>query len=206
MWHVPSPPILYNDRLSAAGAWRIRWLLPHQHWIAAPITASMSLLSVFVWVLYLASWLSVALEVHLLRHVRLSSVLARAIPQQRLFRPLCLCVFAHKCLTSFCVACSVPASFHIHSKAQQSVLFSQGIRSWCCPGDRLCTCARRCHTTAERSMLGPICYIPLGTCVCKLFIHACFHFGMELESILHSKTWDVRVKLRCHSHICGTWP
>lgn len=62
-WHAPSPPILYNDRLSAAGAWRIRWLLPHQHWIAAPITASTSLLSVFVSVLYLVSWLSVALEV-----------------------------------------------------------------------------------------------------------------------------------------------
>ena len=68
-WHATSPPILYDDRLFAAGAWRIPWLLPHQHWIAAPITASTSLLSVFVSVLYLVSWLSVALEVHLLEHL-----------------------------------------------------------------------------------------------------------------------------------------
>ena len=114
-WLAPSPPILYDDRLSAAGGWRIRWLLPHQHWTAAPITASTSLSSVFVSVLYLVSWLSVALEVRLLGHLRLSSGLARAISEQLLFRLLCLCVFAEKCLTSVCFACSVPASFHVHS-------------------------------------------------------------------------------------------
>ncbi len=82
-------------------------------------------------------------------HLRFSSGLARAMPEELLFRPMCLFVYAEKCLTSFCVACSVPASFHLHSKAQQSVLFSQGVRSWRCPGDRLCTCARRCYTTAQ---------------------------------------------------------
>lgn len=58
----PSPPN-FTDGLFAAGAWRTLWLLPRQRWIAAPITASTSHLSVFVWAPCLASWLSAALEV-----------------------------------------------------------------------------------------------------------------------------------------------